>query len=178
MLLKSIPTGTVNGVIQGHRHKFSHHWIQGVPVMGTINLGNYFNVLYLKFYNKQLYESHIEGPVPVCEKVFMSLRTCEYLSKDEAAKAGPLVEWEFHGQKVEADPEVQELFETKWLPKMKEYLRPLVMNEVILKKEINAKESKLGDFITDLLLQAAPEHDFVIINEGSFRTIWTPGIIQ
>jgi hypothetical protein len=110
MLLKSIPVGTINGVVQGHRHKFSHHWIQGVPVMGTVNGGNYFNVLYLKFYNKQLYESHIEGPVPVCEKVFMNLGTCEYLNKDQISLAGALVEWEFHGRKVEADPEVERLF--------------------------------------------------------------------
>lgn len=100
--------------------------------MGTVNGGNYFNVLYLKFYNKQLYESHIEGPVPVCEKVFTNLGTCQYLNKDQISLAGALVEWEFHGRKVEADPEVERLFQTKWLPKMKDYLRPLVINEVIL----------------------------------------------
>jgi hypothetical protein len=79
LLLKALPTGTIDGVVQGHRHKFSHHFIQGVPVMGTINGGYYFNILYLKFYNFKVYERLIEGPVPVCERVFSNLNTCGYL---------------------------------------------------------------------------------------------------
>ena len=54
-LLNAIPIGTLDGVVQGHRHRFSHHFIRGVPVMGNINGGYYFNVLYLKFYNKKIY---------------------------------------------------------------------------------------------------------------------------
>jgi hypothetical protein len=65
-----LPVGTVDGIVQGHRHKFSHHFIRGVPVIGTINGGFYFNVMYLKFYNKQIYDRIIEGPIPVCEKIF------------------------------------------------------------------------------------------------------------
>ena len=44
-LLDQIPVGTIDGIIQGHRHKFSHHFIKGVPVMGSINGGYYFNLL-------------------------------------------------------------------------------------------------------------------------------------
>jgi len=32
--------------------------------------------------------------------------------------------------------------------------------------------------ITDLLSKACPGHDFVLLNEGGFRTAWYPGIIQ
>lgn len=66
ILLKALPVGTIDGVIQGHRHKFSHSFINGIPVMGTISGGYYFNILYLSFYNKKLYEKYIEGPIPVC----------------------------------------------------------------------------------------------------------------
>lgn len=59
LLIKALPTGTINGVIQGHRHKFSHHFIQGIPVMGTNNGGFYFNILYLRFYNNQIFEELI-----------------------------------------------------------------------------------------------------------------------
>ena len=65
-LLAGVPVGTVDGIVQGHRHKFSHHFIRGVPVVGTINGGYYFNVLYLYFYNGMVYDKVIEGPVPVC----------------------------------------------------------------------------------------------------------------
>ncbi len=49
MLIKAIPTGTVDGIVQGHRHRFSHAFIQGIPVIGTTNGGFYFNIFYLKF---------------------------------------------------------------------------------------------------------------------------------
>lgn len=65
-LLASLPTGTLDAVVQGHRHVFSHHFINRVPVMGVINGGYYFNVLYLHFFDKKLVEAVIEGPVPVC----------------------------------------------------------------------------------------------------------------
>lgn len=74
--------GTVDGVIQGHRHKFSHHFIRGVPVMGTINGGYYFNILHLDFYNGQIYNKEIEGPVPVCEKVFKNTGRCSYMRRE------------------------------------------------------------------------------------------------
>lgn len=39
--------------------------------MGTINGGYYINVMYLIFDDdKNLIDSLIEGPVPVCEKIF------------------------------------------------------------------------------------------------------------
>ena len=69
-LINDLPEGTIDGVVQGHRHKFSHHFIKGVPVMGTNNGGYYFNVLYLNFFQKKIYYKLIEGPVPVCEKIF------------------------------------------------------------------------------------------------------------
>ncbi len=59
VLINSLPEGTIDGVVQGHRHKFSHHFIKGVPVMGTINGGFYFNVMYLKFYNFEIYDKKI-----------------------------------------------------------------------------------------------------------------------
>jgi 5'-nucleotidase len=177
VLLKSLPTGTIDGVVQGHRHRFSHHFIRGVPVMGTINGGYYFNILYLSFYNKQIYDRYIEGPVPVCEKVFQNLGTCDYQTREQLKAAGELTDWEFHGRKVVADEQVQQLFKTKWLPKMKEYLEPLVLNELYLERDFEG-ESRLGNLATDLMDMAFPGHDLVLTNEGGFRTIWTPGVLQ
>ena len=45
--------------------------------MGNINGGYYFNVLYLTFNsNKHIVEKKIEGPIPVCEKVFENTGKC------------------------------------------------------------------------------------------------------
>lgn len=102
-LLKSLPEGTVDGVVQGHRHRIAHHYVSGIPYMGTINGGYYFNVLYLTFNDeKKIINTKIEGPIPVCEKVFENTRRCNYLSGEELAQAGDLVNWAFHNQEVKA----------------------------------------------------------------------------
>lgn len=79
LLIDSLPAGTIDAILQGHRHKFAHHFYKGVPYLGSINGGYYFNVLYLKFHRTTLIEKVIEGPIPVCEKVFANLGTCEYV---------------------------------------------------------------------------------------------------
>ncbi len=56
--------------------------------MGTINGGFYFNVLHLKFLKTTIVESKIEGPIPVCEKVFARLGTCGYVPRSQLGEAG------------------------------------------------------------------------------------------
>jgi hypothetical protein len=46
-LLRSLPKGTINAVVQGHRHVFSHVWVDNIPIVGVANLATYFNVIYL-----------------------------------------------------------------------------------------------------------------------------------
>ena len=87
-MINELPEGTIDGLLQGHRHKFAHHFIKGIPYMGTINGGYYFNVLYLKYYKNKLLEKTIEGPIAVCDKVFANLGTCEYVPKEKIANAG------------------------------------------------------------------------------------------
>jgi len=99
-LINDLPVGTIDGVVQGHRHKFSHHFINKIPVIGTSNGGYYFNVLYLNFYNKEIYYKLIEGPIPVCEKIFSEKKICSYLPSSELKTAGDLKPWKFHGVPV------------------------------------------------------------------------------
>ena len=48
--------------------------------MGTISGGYYLNFMYMKFArNKTLIDVVIEGPVPVCEKIFENTGKCNYL---------------------------------------------------------------------------------------------------
>lgn len=59
-------------MIQGHHHTQSHYFYKGIPIIGTVNGGFYFNTIKLRFtldgdkayiLNKDLM---IEGPIPVC----------------------------------------------------------------------------------------------------------------
>ena len=70
--------------------------------MGNVNGGYYFNVMYLTFRDRQLVEAKIEGPIPVCERVFQNTGRCNYIS--DADDVGPLINWKFHNQDVYADP--------------------------------------------------------------------------
>ena len=80
-LIDSLPEGTIDGVVQGHRHRPVHNFRKGIPYMGNINGGYYFNVMYLTFdERKKLKESKIEGPIPVCEKIFSNIGRCNYLT--------------------------------------------------------------------------------------------------
>lgn len=36
----------------------------------------------------------------------------------------------------------------------------------------------LGNLITDLMDLAYPDHDFILMNSGGFRTTWFPGVLQ
>lgn len=145
--------------------------------MGNINGGFYFNVLYLKFYKTQLIDRVIEGPIPVCDKVFANKGTCEYLSKDDLAKAGELVDYRFHNKDVKPNLRVKAIYDQEWVPRMADFLKILAESEVYLKSATN-NEAELPNLITNLMLEAVPSAEFVIINPGGLRTEWFPGYIQ
>lgn len=61
---------------------------------------------------------------------------------------------------------------------MKPYLEDLVENEVYL-EVAKDKESELGNLVSDLYFKAGRGNiDFSLINPGSFRTTWSPGVLQ
>lgn len=64
---------------------------------------------------------------------------------------------------VKKHEKIRELFETKWLPKMSQFLEPLTLNELVLERKFD-RESPLGNLVTDLVDLACPGHDFVLLN--------------
>ena len=78
-MIDKLPEGTIDGIVSGHRHLHVHHWYKSklflyldFPIMGNINGGYYFNAMYLNFdaKTKKVVSSAIEGPIPVCERLF------------------------------------------------------------------------------------------------------------
>jgi hypothetical protein len=43
MLIDSLPEGTIDGVVQGHRHRIAHYYHKGIPFMGAI--GDFTQIL-------------------------------------------------------------------------------------------------------------------------------------
>ena len=50
--------------------------------MGNINGGYYFNIMYLTFNEKKVVDAKIEGPIPVCEKIFSNTKTCKFMTDE------------------------------------------------------------------------------------------------
>ena len=66
-LIDALPAGTIDAVVQGHRHRLVHRYYNGIPYMGVINSGKFMHAMYLSFDNdKKIVDSWIEGPIPLC----------------------------------------------------------------------------------------------------------------
>jgi hypothetical protein len=87
-LLSSLDAGIIDAVITGQSNKQVHHWVKNIPIVSSINNGLYANILYLPFKwdkTKQIFtlssnKVAIEGPIPICEKIFNKTLNCEFIN--------------------------------------------------------------------------------------------------
>ena len=108
-LINSLDEGIVDAVVTGHSHREVHHWVNNIPIISPINNGFYANIIYLAFDRKNNYnlvydKVRIEGPLPVCEKIFLKNLKCEIVKPNELEDYLPLIEYKFHEVKIEKDP--------------------------------------------------------------------------
>ena len=104
-----------------------HHWEKNMPMMSVPTHARYLNIMYLpcKKGNNGTYslindEIKIEGPLPACEKIFKNYQNCELISSNEVEKAGELINYYWHGKKIETDKMIQPIYD-KYYEKYKEY---------------------------------------------------------
>lgn len=171
-LLRSLPPGTVDGVVSGHTHSIVHHWIAGVPVIQGGASGRYFNILYLTydFTHHQVISdrSRIEGPIPVCPAVFQNQGDCNGDRPAPKNGRGRLITPLFHRVAIHPDSSIQALlaptFEIANRTKNQVYgqaATPLTANR--------GEEGALGNLFADALRSAA-KTDFAIMNAGGIRS--------
>ena len=111
-LLYEIDEGIIDAVVTGHSHKAVHHFVNKIPVISPVNNGLYSNILYLPFNRNKNFrlekeQIKIEGPLPICEKIFKKNYKCEFIKGSEINEYLPLVEYSFHNVKIEKDPILQ-----------------------------------------------------------------------
>ncbi len=174
-LLKALPYGTVDGIVGGHLHLLTHHFINGIPVIQAENFARHFNVLYFKFdmWKGKLVSSQtvIEGPVAVCEKVPIGETTCYKNNlKNPLAKDTIFEDVEFHGYPIEEDQTARDELKT-YIAEADKYNNKVLA--ILNNKLYNSaeKESELGNFITNAI-QNRTGSDFVIYNKGGIRINW------
>jgi 5'-nucleotidase len=178
-LLRSLPTGTVDGLVAGHTHEIVHHWIGEVPVIEGGAHSRYTNVLYLTYdwSQKALVtdETRIEGPIPICEKVFENQSDCNGDRPAPKNGRGDLVPVKFHGTLVKADSKITELVEP--VIKKSEATKMRVLGTAARPIEhYRDKESELGDLVADAIRLNA-DADFSYVNPGGIRQSLEPGPI-
>ena len=174
-LLDVIKPGVIDGIIGGDTHMEMHHWEKDIPMMSVLTHARYLNIMYLPFKKNKngKYvlindEIKIEGPLPACEKIFKNSQNCELISSKEYSEAGELINYSWHGKKIETDKIVQPLYD-KYYKKYQEYAEQSIVTFEGFDK---IKVDKSGDCILcNTYLDAIADikkADFAIINRGIF----------
>lgn len=178
-LLKALPKGTVDAVVSGHTHTVVHHWIAGVPVIQGGAFGKFINLIHLTYdWNRKkvrLDQTRIEGPIPVCPKVFENQQDCDGSKPAPPGGRGPLVETKFHGEVLKPDPEMVALVDPVLKRVAPQRNRPLGIAVRPLEHR-RLEESELGDVIADAMRQAT-HADVAYMNPGGVRAPIEVGVI-
>ena len=174
-LLDIIKPGVIDGIIGGDTHMEMHHWEKNIPMMSVPTHARYLNIMYLPFKKNEdgKYilvndEIKIEGPLPACEKIFKNSQNCELISAKEYLEAGELINYSWHGKKIEKDKIIQPLYD-KYYQKYQKYAEQSIVTFEGFDK---IKVDKSGDCILcNTYLDAIADikkADFAIINRGIF----------
>ena len=174
LLLKELNNNIIDLFLAGHKHDVTHNWINDIPVMSNDRNGKYAQIIYLPFdkKTKKLVSNKIiiEGPLPICEKIFKNKKLCDItvLTELEEKSLGELVSYTFHGKKIAKDLSITEigkkyqrlydLYDKDYLTKTFEHFESTKNNE-----------NTLGNFYCEFLRQISGA-DISVINPGVFRT--------
>lgn len=169
----------IDGVVAAHVHDIVHHWISDVPVVESSG-ADYFNILYLPFtyrYGKKIYTFEkdrvaIEGPVPICEKIWPDSKNCEYKYQDSSV----MKKFTYHGKEVTLDPEMKNVLQY-W----EKFIDEKINNDfAVADDEINKvddAESSLANFVNDVG-RIVTDSDICFFNSGGIRANWHRGPIN
>jgi len=182
-LLLSLDSGVIDGIITGQSHKEVHHWISNIPIISSVDKGLYANILYLQFkwdktkstYKVNPKQSAIEGPIPICEKIFNKTHTCELIKPSMAAEYFPTLEYQFHGVKMEKTETLKPIhttYDSKWEP-YKEKVCEIIGTEDILKIEDNG-DFYIGNILTEIQNRMSGSQIAVFDPKLLYDT-WNPG---
>ena len=181
-LINNTDSDVIDGIIAGDSKTDVHHWVNDIPIMSTKDNAKFINIMYLPFKkikNKFVLvksEIKIEGPLPLCQKIFQNLKHCEKISKEDFAKAGDLVEYYWHSRRIELEEVFEKQFDKYYKEFNKLYTEKIVEFVGIDNKLTidNSGDSLLGNLFLDIMKNIS-QADFSIANYGMFKNEITPG---
>ena len=179
--MEKLKPGTIDLFLAGHKHDIAHNWVNGIPVLSNERNGKYAQIVYLPFdkKTKKLVNDKIimEGPLPICEKIFKNKLLCDLpvLNEEEEKIFGNLVNYNFHGIKIEKEESISEIgkiYQDIFDKYDKDYLTKTYEHFESSKEE----ENSMGNFYTDFLRHISGA-DIAVVNPGVFRTPFYRGNI-
>ena len=182
-LVISLDANTIDGIITGHNHHQVHHWVSDIPIIASIDQGFYANILYIPFKwsaAKQIYELYktkvqIEGPLPICDKIFTGTKKCDVVKPSKIEEYLPLVNYKFHGVKIEKDNTLDSIHEKydEQYETYQEQICDIVGTEEILEISENG-DFYIGNIITEIQRRITGA-DISLIGLDFMKTYWNPG---
>ena len=173
-LLEQLDYGTVDLVLGGHTHSIVHHWVNGIPIVSNEKYLPNAHIIYLPF-NRNTHKLNnelikIEGPLPICEKIFSDYNRCNLniFTKEAQEKYGKLKKFKFHGVLIEKD-EIAKNIAKKYQKIFNSYNEDILTKTNDNLEATRLNENSLGNLYTDFLRQI-PGTDISIINTSSLRT--------
>ena len=183
VLLKKLKKGLIDVVVSGHTHEIVHQWLFNYPVISNINNGKYSNIMYLTFkkdsegkYKYEPEKTLIEGPLPICDKIFNKKLHCKTIDESQIFEAGNLVNYKFHNITITKESKLQNLTE-KWEKELEKRKKEIIVVSDGPLQHTKHGESALGNLMTNIM-KAITKSDISIMNSGGFRTIWSEGKIS
>ena len=183
ILLKNLKKGLIDVVVSGHTHQIVHQWVFNYPVISSINNGKYSNIMYLSFkkdsdgkYKYLPEKTLIEGPLPICDKVFNKTLHCNTIDESKIEEEGDLVNYKFHNITITKESKLDNLT-NKWEEKLEKYKKEIIaISDGPLQHKRN-NETALGNLMTNIM-KSLTKSDIAIMNSGGFRTVWSEGGIS
>jgi 2',3'-cyclic-nucleotide 2'-phosphodiesterase (5'-nucleotidase family) len=173
-LLKNLNTDIINVFFAGHKHDVTHNWINDIPVMSNDRNGKYAQIIYLPFdrRTKKLVNNKIiiEGPLPICEKIFKNKKICDLavINENDEKQFGDLVSYTFHGEKISKELSISQIGE-KYKNIFNKYDKDILTHTYDHFESFKEFENNLGNFYCEFLRQISGA-DISIVNPGGFRT--------
>ena len=184
-VLDKIKPGVVDAIVGGDTHYVMHHWENDIPVVSTNAYSSYLNILYLPFiknsngeYKLANDEIKIEGPIPVCEKIFVNYKNCEPIPSKEYTKAGKLIKYKWHNKfitKSDIIDKISDKYKNYYKSFKEDQITKFIGFDELLSID-NSGDCMLCNLLSDAI-RDIKKVDFVILNPGAITEKVLPGKI-
>lgn len=169
-LASGVAPGSLDGIVSGHIHHVTHHFLSGIPTIQDEAYNQHFNVIYYTFDRptKRLLPelTRIEGVIPICTKFFEKTQHCD-VRLLVAGENPKLVDAYFHGVKIVGDPDTDH-----WLKRIRsttdKYRSQVVGIAHHALTHVRWVESAFDNWIADVLREKG-NADFGVVNMGGTR---------